>query len=109
MKRMKAREFVEHLKAEGWELTALPWSGHAILSHPLSNVEHQTGEDFQYVYPFSTYRKLFQITFNYNPDGAITALWVRGCPAPWVRASERPVSFKRAMEYAASLASPAAA
>lgn len=94
-----SRAVWEALQTAGWALTASSFPGNAIYSHPLSGTEKPTPEFIPAQWwGGETYSSLRQLTFNYN-NRRITKLWTRECPAPWVMASMRPVSFKRAIEY----------
>jgi len=95
-----SQRLLDVLSQAGWTITARPWPGHAIMSHPASGAELPTPEYMKGnpSWPFETYYKLRQLTFNYDGD-RITAVFTRECAAPWVAVSERKISFKRATEY----------
>jgi hypothetical protein len=71
-----------------------------IFSHPRSGGELPTPDYMRgsRSWPFDTYSKLRQITFNYT-GMKIDAVWTRTSAAPWVPESSPKVSFKRAIEF----------
>ena len=91
---------IDALNAAGWTLTASNFPGHALLSHPRSGEEMPTPEYMRgsRSWPFDTFYRLRQLSFISEGD-RITAVWARECSAPWVDATERRISFKKAMEY----------
>lgn len=94
------RALLEALEAGGWVFTASGFPGKAIFSHPLSGLDKPTPEYMlgSRSWPFETYYELRQLVFNHAGD-RISKIWARQVAAPWVNGSERPVSFKRAIEY----------
>jgi hypothetical protein len=91
---------VEALRSAGWTLTARNFPGHELLSHPLSGIDLPTPEYMRGnpAWPFDTYFKLRQLSMIYDGSKA-SAVWARECAAPWVQATERHISFRRAIEY----------
>ena len=94
------RAVLEAIQAAGWVLTATPWPGNAIYSHPRSGEELPTPEYMKgsRAWPFDTFYRLRQITFNYT-GMKIDAVFIRECAAPWVKATTQRVSYRRAAEY----------
>jgi hypothetical protein len=91
---------MDALKAAGWTMTHERFPGNAIFSHPRSGEELPTPDYMRgsRSWPFDTYFKLRQVTFNYT-GMKINAVWTRTCEAPWVAESSPKVSFKRAIEF----------
>jgi len=91
---------IDALNDAGWTLTASNFPGHALLSHPRSGEEMPTPDYMRgsRSWPFDTFYRLRQLSFISEGD-RIVSIWARECAAPWVVASERRVSFKKAMEY----------
>ena len=91
---------MDALKAAGWTLTARRFPGNAIYSHPLSGKELPTPDYMRgsRSWPFDTYSKLRQVTFNYT-GFKVYAVWTRTSAAPWVSDVSPKVSFKRAIEF----------
>ena len=86
------RELLDALKGGGWQLTALPFPGCALFSHPRSG-EHVPNEYHEYFF------RLRQLSVLYNAE-RFTAIWRReGTPVNG--ATERALSFRKAIAYVA--------
>lgn len=91
---------MDALAAAGWAYTSSRFPGNAIFSHPRSGEELPTPDYMRgsRSWPFDTYSKLRQVTFNYTGH-RIDAVWTRTSAAPWVTDHSPKVSFKRAIEF----------
>ena len=93
----KRLQLLEAIRSSGWKIMSIG-SGKYVATCGSSEIEHPTEDIYRRVWPYPTYHRLRQLSFNADAKNGVTFVQSRE-GVPWIEVRERVLTLTQAFAY----------